>query len=313
MVTLDVIETEKINRHTRNIDQVSVMEMVRLMNEEDKKVAIAIEKELPKIAHASEQIYARMKQGGRLIYVGCGTSGRLGVLDAAECPPTFGTAPDRVLALMAGGRDAFHVAVEGAEDDKAAGKEDLRAVSVTSKDVVVGIAASGRTPYVIGAMEYARGLGAPVIGITCCPGSEIDVLADIGIAPVTGPEVITGSTRLKSGTAEKMVLNMLSTTVMIQMGKVYGNLMVDVKATNEKLVERTVRIVCDAAGVDEDKARAALAQCGQKAKTAIVMILLEVDPQTAERHLEECEGHIHRILEQVQQGRLVLGKEQAGS
>lgn len=295
MVELDRIETEQRNENTGHIDTVPVLEMVRLMNEEDKNVALAVEKELAHIAAASELIYGQMKRGGRLIYSGCGTSGRLGVLDAAECPPTFGTDPELVQALMAGGEGALLKAVEGAEDDKQGGENDLKAIGFCEKDVLVGIAASGRTPYVIGAMEYARKVGTPVIGVSCCPGSEIDTLADVGIAPAPGPEVITGSTRLKSGTAQKMVLNMLSTTVMIQMGKVYGNLMVDVKATNEKLVERTVRIVRSCTKATDEKAREVLKQCGFSAKEAIVMILAQTDREGAERLLAEHEGRINDI------------------
>lgn len=299
MVVLDAIETEKTNSRTSHIDQVSVLEMVRLMNEEDKKVALAVEKVLPEIAAASEQIYLRMKEGGRLIYIGCGTSGRLGVLDAAECPPTFGMDPAKVTALMAGGREAFFRAFEGIEDDREAGKRDVRQIGLSAGDTLVGLASSGRTPYVLGAMEYAREAGALTVGITSCPGSQIDRAADIGIAPVTGPEVITGSTRLKSGTAEKMVLNMLSTTVMIQMGKVYGNLMVDLKATNEKLAERAVRIVKKATGTSDARARECLAQCGQNAKTAIVMILLGTDAGQAEACLRKNGDRIQDVVKAV--------------
>lgn len=297
MVELDRIDTEQRNENTAHIDTVPVLEMVRLMNEEDKNVALAVEKELAHIAKASELIYEQLKQGGRLIYCGCGTSGRLGVLDAAECPPTFGTDPSMVQALMAGGEGAILKAVEGAEDNKQMGEDDLKRIGFQKKDVLVGIAASGRTPYVIGAMEYAKQIGSPVIGVSCCPGSVIDTFADVGIAPAPGPEVITGSTRLKSGTAQKMVLNMLSTTVMIQMGKVYGNLMVDVKATNEKLVERTVRIVKSCTSVTDERAREVLAQCDYSAKEAIVMILAKTDHDGAGRLLAEHGGRINEIAD----------------
>lgn len=296
MVELDYIATEQRNENTSNIDSKSVLEMVRLMNEEDKKVAFAVEKELDKIAKASEVIYGQIKKGGRLIYIGCGTSGRLGILDAVECPPTFGTDPELIQAIIAGGTEAIFRAKEGAEDDGQEGREDLEKIHFCEKDVLVGIAASGRTPYVLGAMAYAREKGAPVIAVTCCPDSAIDQLADIGIAPMPGPEVITGSTRLKSGTAEKMILNMLSTTVMIQMGKVYDNLMVDVKATNEKLLERTVRIVKTCTDATDGEARRVLKECEYSAKAAIVMILMGVGSQEAKELLEEKNGRIQEIL-----------------
>lgn len=302
MVELEKIDTEQRNEKSAQIDCVPVLEMVRIMNEEDKKVPQAVEQVLPQIAEASEIIYGQLRNGGRLIYVGCGTSGRLGVLDAAECPPTFGTDYELVQALMAGGEGAFVKAVEGAEDDKELGVSDLQKINFSSKDALVGIAASGRTPYVIGAMEYAKTLGAPVIAVTCCPDSEIDRMADIGIAPAPGPEVITGSTRLKSGTAEKMVLNMISTTVMIQMGKVYGNLMVDVKATNEKLVERTIRIVRTCTDASVEDAKAALEKCDYSAKTAIVMLLLGISAEEAEAALKENDNRIRQTINQQNAG-----------
>ena len=223
MVKLDHISTEQRNPATSHIDEVSTLEIVRLMNQEDKKVAEAVEVVLPQIAAAVDVIYAALQKGGRLIYCGCGTSGRLGVLDAAECLPTFSAGRDMVDAVIAGGQRAMLIPVEGAEDNRDLGKEDLEKLNFSQKDVLCGIAASGRTPYVLGAMEYAHSLGAAVISVTCCPGSEVDTRADIGISPMPGPEVITGSTRLKSGTAQKMVLNMLSTATMIKLGKVYGN------------------------------------------------------------------------------------------
>ncbi len=300
MVELDYIATEQRNENTSNIDSKSVYEMVRLMNEEDKKVAFAVEKELGKIAKASEVIYGQIRKGGRLVYIGCGTSGRLGILDAVECPPTFGTDPQLIQAIIAGGTEAIFRAKEGAEDDGQEGREDLEKIGFCEKDVLVGLAASGRTPYVLGAMAYAREKGAPIIAVTCCPDSAIDQMADIGIAPMPGPEVITGSTRLKSGTAEKMVLNMLSTTVMIQMGKVYGNLMVDVKATNEKLLERTVRIVKTCTHASDEEARRVLKECEYSAKAAIVMILTGAGSQEAKALLEEKNGRIQEILKAAQ-------------
>ena len=233
-----------------------------------------------------------MKRGGRLIYCGCGTSGRLGILDASECPPTYSVSPETVQAVIAGGKGAVFNAVEGAEDSAELGKEDMLKLALTENDTLVGIAASGRTPYVLGAMKAARGVGAGVIGLTCCPGSEIERAADIGISPDTGPEVITGSTRMKCGTAQKMVLNMLSTCTMVKLGKVYGNLMVDVKPSNEKLVHRCISIVREATGADEKTAVAALEECGYKCKTAIVMLLCSVSAGEAEARLGRSDGRV---------------------
>ena len=270
--------------------------MVKLINSEDHKVAEAVEAVCPQIAKAVDAIAERLRQGGRLIYVGCGTSGRLGILDAVECPPTYSTEPEMVQGLIAGGMPAIYKAVEGAEDDRELGAEDLKGIRFSEKDVLVGIAASGRTPYVLGAMEYAKKLGAPVIGVSCCPGSQVDEAADIGIAPTPGPEVVTGSTRMKSGTAQKMILNMLSTGAMIRLGKVYGNLMVDVKPSNEKLIRRCVSIVCAAAECDEAAATAALEQCGYHPKIAIVMLLCGCAAEEAEKRLAEKDGYIARVV-----------------
>lgn len=291
------IRTEERNERTAHIDELSTLDMVRLMNDEDKKVALAVEREAERIAEAVDVIAARLKAGGRLIYCGCGTSGRLGVLDAVECPPTYSTDPDMVVGLIAGGYNAMFRAVEGAEDDASLGEKDLREIRFDAGDVLVGIAASGRTPYVLGAMAYAKSVGARVVGVTCCPGSPVTEAADIAIAPSPGPEVVTGSTRMKSGTAQKMVLNMLSTGAMIKLGKVYGNLMVDVKPSNEKLVERCRRIVRAAAEVDDAAARAALDQCGYRPKTAIVMLRLGVDAGEAKTLLEQSDGRIAAALE----------------
>ena len=296
MVDLRKIATEQRNPRTTHIDELSTLEMVKLINSEDHKVAEAVEAVCPQIAKAVDAIAERLRQGGRLIYVGCGTSGRLGILDAVECPPTYSTEPEMVQGLIAGGMPAIYKAVEGAEDDRELGAEDLKGIRFSEKDVLVGIAASGRTPYVLGAMEYAKKLGAPVIGVSCCPGSQVDEAADIGIAPTPGPEVVTGSTRMKSGTAQKMILNMLSTGAMIRLGKVYGNLMVDVKATNEKLVERCKRIVCEATGVDYDTATEALEKCGYRAKVAIVMLKTGSDVHEAEQRLEAHEGRVAQAV-----------------
>ena len=296
MVELKKIATEQRNPNTMNIDTLSTLEMVKLINEEDHKVAEAVSLVAGQIALAVDLIADRLSKGGRLIYCGAGTSGRLGILDAVECPPTYSTDPEMVQCLMAGGYGAIFKAVEGAEDSKELGIQDMKNVSFRSGDVLVGIAASGRTPYVLGCMEYARELGAATIAVTCCPGSVLDTYADIGIAPAPGPEVVTGSTRMKSGTAQKMVLNMLSTGTMIKLGKVYGNLMVDVKASNEKLIRRCVTIVCTATECDEATAIAALETCDYRPKTAIVMILCHVDAQEAKALLEKSGGRVAKVL-----------------
>ena len=294
---LNSIKTEQRNSRTAQIDTMSTLSMVKLINEEDKKVAVAVGNEAEHIAQAVDVIAAQLKQGGRLVYSGCGTSGRLGILDAVECPPTYSTDPETVQALMAGGYGAIFKAVEGAEDSKELGVQDMQNIHFCQKDVLVGIAASGRTPYVRGCMEYAKQLGAPTISVTCCPGSELDQFADIGIAPAPGPEVVTGSTRMKSGTAQKMVLNMLSTGAMIKLGKVYGNLMVDVKPSNEKLIRRCVTIVCSAAECTEAEATKALEACDYRPKVAIVMVLRGVDADTACAMLQKAEGRIAKVLE----------------
>ncbi len=297
MVELQKIATEQRNPNTTHIDTLPTLEMVRLINQEDQKVALAVAQVAPEIARAIDVITRQLSQGGRLFYAGCGTSGRLGILDAVECPPTYSTDPELVQAIIAGGYPAIFRAVEGAEDDFDLGRRDLQERGFASQDVLVGLAASGRTPYVLGAMGYARELGAAVIAVTCCPGSEVDRMADIGIAPTPGPEVITGSTRMKSGTAQKMVLNMLSTGTMIKLGKVYGNLMVDVKPSNEKLIRRCVTIVREAVGCEEDQAVAALEACGYRPKVAIVMLLKKIDAEQARELLEQAQGRIARVVE----------------
>jgi len=291
-INLSALSTEEQNSRTRNIDTVSTLQMVQIINEEDQKVALAIQPELPRIAAAIDVIAAKMKDGGRLVYQGCGTSGRLGILDAVECPPTYSTDPADVVGIMAGGYEAMFKAKEGAEDDASLGAEDLKQIGFGQKDVLVGIAASGRTPYVLGGMAYARQMGATVIGISCTVGSSVAQLADIPITLLPGPEVVTGSTRMKSGTAQKMVLNMLSTGAMIRQGKVYRNLMVDVKPSNQKLVQRCKRIVCQAADVDEETATRTLEACGYRAKTAIVMLKASVSVSEAEALLASHDGRI---------------------
>lgn len=297
MVELQKIATEQRNPNTMNIDTLSTLDMVNLINQEDHRVADAVGEVTDKIAQAVDVIAEKLAAGGRLIYCGAGTSGRLGILDAVECPPTYSTDPETVQALMAGGYGAIFKAVEGAEDSKELGVQDMQNIHFGPKDVLVGIAASGRTPYVRGCMEYAKQLGAPTIAVTCCPGSELDQFADIGIAPAPGPEVVTGSTRMKSGTAQKMVLNMLSTGAMIKLGKVYGNLMVDVKPSNEKLIRRCVTIVCSAAECTEAEATKALEACSYRPKVAIVMVLRGVDAETACAMLQKAEGRIAKVLE----------------
>ena len=296
MVELKKIATEQRNPDTMHIDTLSTLDMVKLINREDHKVAEAVSLVTDKIAQAVDVIADRLSKGGRLIYCGDGTSGRLGVLDAVECPPTYSTEPEMVQGLIAGGYPAIFKAVEGAEDSKELGVNDLKSISFHAGDVLVGIAASGRTPYVLGAMEYAKELGAVTVSVTCCPGSVLDSFADIGIAPAPGPEVVTGSTRMKSGTAQKMVLNMLSTGAMIKLGKVYGNLMVDVKPSNEKLIRRCVTIVCAATECDEAAAVAALEACDYRPKTAIVMVLCGVDAETARTMLQNADGRIAGAL-----------------
>ena len=291
MIQLDQLPTEQRNPKTACIDRLSTLEMVRRINDEDKKVAYAVEKELDNIAEAVDAIYAALKDGGRLIYCGCGTSGRLGILDAVECPPTFSTDPEMVQGVIAGGEPALFRAVEGAEDNMSAGKEDMIELGLCAKDILVGIAASGRTPYVLGAMAYAKEIGARTVAVTCNKHSQMNAAADIAIGVEPGPE-------LKSGTAQKMVLNMLSTGAMIRLGKVYGNLMVDVKPTNEKLVRRAISIVSTAANVSEDESRQALEQCGFSAKTAIVMLTKGLPAQEAERRLAENGGIVARALDE---------------
>lgn len=297
MTNLRGIDTEQRNERTMNIDRLSTLEMLQVINEEDHRVAEAVRLVLPQIARAVDVIYDQIRSGGRLVYCGAGTSGRLGVLDASECPPTYGVDPGLVVGLIAGGPPAFIKAVEGAEDSRELGAGDLQAIDFSNKDVLVGIAASGRTPYVLGAMTYARAQGAPVIALTCCRNSQLSRQADITIEPLPGPEVVTGSSRMKSGTAQKLVLNMLSTAVMIKMGKVYGNLMVDVKASNEKLYQRAVSIVCTVTKANEETVRQTLKKCNYSCKTAIVMLLLGLDAGEANAALEAADGRIAKAID----------------
>lgn len=295
--TLSTLITEQRNPNSMHVDSLSALEIVQLMNEEDKQVPLAIEKCLPQIAQAVECIVAAFQQGGRLVYIGAGTSGRLGVLDASECPPTFGVSPEMVKGIIAGGERALRHPIEGAEDSKEQAVVDLQTIQFSSKDVLVGIAASGRTPYVIGALEYAKSLGSVTVSIASNPNSAMANIVDIAIDTVVGPEVLTGSSRLKSGTAQKLVLNMLTTASMILMGKCYQNLMVDVQASNEKLKARAIRIVMQATDCDKALAEETLKQADQNAKLAIMMILSGLDRAQAEALLEKHQGKLQLALE----------------
>ena len=294
--TLSTLITEQRNPNSMHVDSLSALEIVQLMNEEDKQVPLAIEKCLPQIAQAVERIVSAFQQGGRLAYIGAGTSGRLGVLDASECPPTFGVSPEMVKGIIAGGERALRHPIEGAEDSKAQAVVDLQTIQFSSKDVLVGIAASGRTPYVIGALEYAKSLGSVTVSIASNPNSAMANIVDIAIDTVVGPEVLTGSSRLKSGTAQKLVLNMLTTASMILMGKCYQNLMVDVQASNEKLKARAIRIVMQATDCDKALAEETLKQADQNAKLAIMMILSGLDRAQAEALLEKHQGKLQLAL-----------------
>lgn len=294
--TLSTLITEQRNPNSMHVDSLSALEIVQLMNQEDKQVPLAIEKCLPQIAQAVECIVAAFQQGGRLVYIGAGTSGRLGVLDASECPPTFGVSPEMVKGIIAGGERALRHPIEGAEDSKEQAVIDLQTIQFSSKDVLVGIAASGRTPYVIGALEYAKSLGSATVSIASNPNSAMANIVDIAIDTVVGPEVLTGSSRLKSGTAQKLVLNMLTTASMILMGKCYQNLMVDVQASNEKLKARAIRIVMQATDCDKALAEETLKQADQNAKLAIMMILSGLDRAQAETLLDKHQGKLQLAL-----------------
>lgn len=289
--------TEGRNPASQNIDELSTEAMLRVINDEDKKVALAVEAIMPQIAAAVDAICAAFQAGGRLIYCGAGTSGRLGILDASECPPTFGTPREQVIGLIAGGHTAILQAVENAEDNREQGAQDLKDIHFSRHDVLVGIAASGRTPYVLGSLAYANELGATTVSLTCNPGSAMSQVAAIALTPVVGPEVVTGSSRMKAGTAQKLVLNMLTTGSMIRSGKVYGNLMVDVEATNQKLVQRQVNIVMQATDCDEATASAALTACGGHCKTAILMVLADLAADEAKALLSQHQGFIRQALQ----------------
>jgi N-acetylmuramic acid 6-phosphate etherase len=295
-IDLTALATEARNPRTTELDALSTLDLVTAMNNEDRTVADAVQRELPRIAAAVDAIAARMHKGGRLFYVGAGTSGRLGVLDAVECPPTFSATTEQVQGLIAGGAGAFLQAVEGAEDSTTLGPDDLRARHVGSKDVVVGIAASGRTPYVLGALAYAKSVGALTVAVVCNAGSPVAAAAELPIEAVTGPEVLTGSTRLKAGTATKLVLNMLSTGAFVRLNKVYGNLMVDVQTTNAKLKARAVRIVAEAVACNETLAQQLLGQCDGEVKAAIVVGRKRVAPAVARTLLLTHDGSVRDAL-----------------
>jgi N-acetylmuramic acid 6-phosphate etherase len=297
MEKLEELTTELPNEETQQLDRLSVREILRLMNEEDKKVPFAVERVLDQVADAVELIAASLENGGRLFYFGAGTSGRLGILDASECPPTFGTDPELVQGVIAGGPAAMVRAIEGAEDSPELGRQDVHTYGVKAGDVMVGIAASGRTPYVIGALREARRLNAATIALSCNEHAVIDAFADVAINVVVGPEVLTGSTRLKAGTAQKLVLNMLTTATMIKLGKVYGNLMVSVQATNVKLRERVKRIVMEVTGASYAEAERLAELANGDAKTAIVMKLTGRGAEEARRLLDEAGGRIRDVLD----------------
>jgi N-acetylmuramic acid 6-phosphate etherase len=290
------LTTELRNEQTMNIDSANTLEILSMMNNEDLKVAIAVQEVLPEIKAAVECAYESLKKGGRLIYIGAGTSGRLGVLDAVECPPTFSTSPDTVIGLIAGGEKAFVRAVEGAEDKEEFGVADLKAIDLSADDTVVGIAASGRTPYVIGALRYAKETGAKSIALSCNKDAKISEAADIGIEVVVGPEVVTGSTRMKAATAHKMVLNMISTATMIKIGKVYENLMVDVNVSNHKLKERAISIIQTVTDAGYDLAKETLEKAELKVKPAIVMIKANTTLEEAINLLNRADGDVRKAI-----------------
>lgn len=307
MIDLSQMITEQQNPKTLNLDQMTALEMVTVINQEDEQVITAIRAILPEIARAVEATTECLKKGGRLIYLGAGTSGRLGVLDAVECPPTFGTAPEMVVGLIAGGEGAFVKAVEGAEDSQTLAEKDLRQLSLNEKDMVIGLAASGRTPYVIYGLKYARHLGCKTAAITCNHDSEMAKEADVVMEAIVGPEVLTGSTRLKAGSAQKMILNMISTGSMVGIGKVYQNYMVDLKRSNEKLVTRSENIIMATTGCQRTEAKLALDQAGGSVKLAIVSIISDLPVEQASDYLEQAEGNVRQALKKIQTGKAVRG------
>lgn len=297
MIDLSHMTTETRNKNTMGLSKMTSLEIISEMNREDANVPKAIKEVLPQIAEVVDWCVASLSKGGRIIYMGAGTSGRLGVLDAAECPPTFGVSPNMVVGLIAGGEKAFIKAIEGAEDSVELGKQDLIDHNLTNNDVVIGIAASGRTPYVIGGLQYANSIGCNTASISCNVGSEIGKIAKKRIEVIVGPEVLTGSTRLKAGTAQKLILNMISTASMVGIGKCYENLMVDVMQTNEKLKVRAQNILMEVTGIDRESAKEVLDAAGGHVKTAIVMVLTNSNKDEAVALLSKAEGHISRALD----------------
>ena len=295
-LNLKNMSTETRNQNTMNLDIMTPLEVVTVMNQEDAKVPEAIKPALPNIAQCVTWAISSIEAGGRIIYMGAGTSGRLGVLDAVECPPTFGVAPEVVVGLIAGGEKAFVKAVEGAEDSRELGRQDLIDINVCKNDIVIGIAASGRTPYVLGGLAYAKEVGCHTVGISCNPGSAVGAAAELAIEVVPGPECLTGSTRLKSGTCQKLILNMISTATMVGCGKAYQNLMVDVMQTNEKLVVRAQNIVMEATGCDRETAAEKIGIAGGNAKTAITMILADCGLEEARERLAKAKGHVREAI-----------------
>ena len=295
-LNLKNMSTETRNQNTMNLDIMTPLEVVTVMNQEDAKVPAAITPALPNIAQCVTWAIESIENGGRIIYMGAGTSGRLGVLDAVECPPTFGVAPEVVVGLIAGGEKAFVKAVEGAEDSRELGRQDLVDINLEARDIVIGIAASGRTPYVLGGLAYAKEVGCHTVGISCNPGSAVGAAAELAIEVVPGPECLTGSTRLKSGTCQKLILNMISTATMVGCGKAYQNLMVDVMQTNEKLVVRAQNIVMEATGCDRETAAEKIGIAGGNAKTAITMILADCGLEEARARLEKAKGHVREAI-----------------
>ncbi|MUV39019.1 N-acetylmuramic acid 6-phosphate etherase [Lentibacillus sp. JNUCC-1] len=296
-MNLTHLTTEKRNEHTMHIDNMSTHDMLKVMNQEDMTVAQSVQKVLPEVEETVKAVSHALAKGGKLFYVGAGTSGRIGILDAVECPPTFSTPPELVQAVMAGGNDAFVQAVEGAEDEEARGREDLAKRDLTELDVVVGIAASGRTPYVIGALKYAEETGADTVSLSSNAHAAISDFARINIEVITGPEVLTGSTRMKAATAHKMILNMITTASMINIGKVYENLMVDLKVSNNKLKERAKNMLCTIAGVSYEEAEAVLEETGYEVKPAIVMIKAHVTLAEAQKRIDEAQGFVRNAIE----------------
>ena len=296
MIELEKLSTEENNPNSKDIELQDSLEIVRRINEEDKKVAFCVEKELDSVSQLIDAILSKYRNETRIIYIGAGTSGRLGILDASECPPTYGVSFDKVQGIIAGGNEAIFKAKENAEDSRELGKQDLININFTENDVVIGLAASGRTPYVLGAVEYANSIGAITGSITCSKNSDLSKVSQYPIEVPVGAEIVTGSTRMKAGTAQKMILNMISTTIMIKLGKVFSGYMVDVKTSNQKLIERAKRIITKTTNCDYEKASTILIEAGNDVKTAIVMILLNIDKEIATKKLEQYDGNVAKLI-----------------